>query len=96
MLAEYDNVLNGRPLQNPDKVRPAPRGTGENAALKVFQEVCGRTMMLKMIVNDTSGRMAVMTGSSGPPIDYGDNVKQAVKNLEAVVPKEHLLAGMMN
>lgn len=53
-------------------------------------------MMLKMIVTDTTGRMATMTGNSGPPIDYGDNVKQVVDNLEAVVPKDHLMAGMMN
>ena len=70
-------------------------GTGENAALKVFQEVCGRTMMLNMIVTDTTGRMAMMMGSSGPSVDYGDDVRQAVKALEAVVPQEHLMAGMV-
>lgn len=70
-------------------------GTGENAALKVFQEVCGRTMMLNMIVTDTTGRMAMTMGSSGPSVDYGDNVRQAVKALEAVVPQEHLMAGMV-
>ncbi|KAI9648678.1 hypothetical protein NHQ30_003316 [Ciborinia camelliae] len=88
MLSEYDNVLTGSPLQHPDQFRPAPRGSGEDSALKVFQEVCGRTLMLKMIVTDTTGRMTRMTGNSGPPIDYGDNVKQAVEGLDAVVPKD--------
>ncbi|KAK8909034.1 hypothetical protein QC760_003372 [Botrytis cinerea] len=95
MLLEYDTILNGRPLQHADQFRQGPPGTGENAALKVFQEVCGRTMMLNMIVTDTTGRMAMMMGSSGPSVDYGDNVRQAVKALEAVVPQEHLMAGMV-
>ncbi|KAM0162929.1 hypothetical protein ACHAQE_003504 [Botrytis cinerea] len=95
MLLEYDNILNGRPLQHADQFRQGPPGTGENAALKVFQEVCGRTMMLNMIITDTTGRMAMMMGSSGPSVDYGDNVRQAVKALEAVVPQEHLMAGMV-
>ncbi|TEY71236.1 hypothetical protein BOTCAL_0098g00250 [Botryotinia calthae] len=74
---------------------PIDPGTGENAALKVFQEVCGRTMMLNVIVTDTTGRMAMMMESSGPSVDYGDDVRQAVKGLEAVVPQEHLMAGMV-
>ncbi|ATZ49677.1 hypothetical protein BCIN_05g00950 [Botrytis cinerea B05.10] len=95
MLLEYDTILNGRPLQHADQFRQGPPGTGENAALKVFQEVCGRTMMLNMIVTDTTGRMAMMMGSSGPSVDYGDDVRQVVKALEAVVPQEHLMAGMV-
>ncbi|KAM0312184.1 hypothetical protein ACHAO8_006519 [Botrytis cinerea] len=62
---------------------------------KDHQEVCGRTMMLNMIVTDTTGRMAMMMGSSGPSVDYGDDVRQVVKALEAVVPQEHLMAGMV-
>lgn len=68
-------------------------GTGKKAALKVFQEVCGRTIMLRMIVTDP--HMNGAPGNPGPPIDYGDDVKRAVKELEKVVPKEHLMAGMM-
>ncbi|TGO56717.1 hypothetical protein BCON_0074g00120 [Botryotinia convoluta] len=96
MLLEYDNILNGCPLQHADQFRPGPPGTGENAALKVFQEVCARTIMLNMIVTDTTGRMVMMMGSAGPPVDYGDNVRQAVRELEAVVPQEHMMAGMVN
>ncbi|KAF7961205.1 hypothetical protein EAE96_000871 [Botrytis aclada] len=96
MLLEYDNILNGRPLQHADQFRPGPLGTGENAALNVFQEVCARTLMLNMIATDTTGRMAMMMGSAGPSVDYGDNVRQAVKELEAVIPQEHMMAGMDN
>ncbi|KAF5868946.1 uncharacterized protein Bfra_011911sa [Botrytis fragariae] len=96
MLLEYDNILNGRLLQHADQFRTGPPGTGENAALKVFQEVCARTLMLNMIVTNTTGRMAMMMGSAGPSVDYGDNVRQAVRELEAVVPKEHMMAGMVN
>ncbi|ESZ93658.1 hypothetical protein SBOR_5963 [Sclerotinia borealis F-4128] len=98
MLSEYDNVLNGLPLQHADQFCNPPRESGENAALKVFQEVCGRTMMLKMFANDTTGRMSSLTGyesNDGFPIDYGDKVKQAVESLEAVVPKQHMMAGLM-
>lgn len=71
-------------------------GTGEDAALRVFQEVCARTLMLNMIVTDTTGRMRMMMGSAGSSVDYGENVRQAVRELEAVVPKEHMIAGMAN
>lgn len=49
--------------------------------------------MLRMIVTDP--HMNGAPGNPGPPIDYGDDVKRAVKELEKVVPKEHLMAGMM-
>ncbi|PQE15909.1 hypothetical protein CJF31_00008501 [Rutstroemia sp. NJR-2017a BVV2] len=94
MISEYDNIANGRPVQHPNQFRPAP-GSGEAAAVKVFQEACGRTMMVQMIVNDTSGRMAIMTGSSGPPMDYGESVKQAVADLDKAIPDEHKMAGML-
>ncbi|KAF7934511.1 hypothetical protein BELL_0311g00090 [Botrytis elliptica] len=96
MLLEYDNILNGRPLQHVDQFSTGPPGTGENAALKVFQEVCARTLMLKMIVTDTTGRLKMMMGSAGPSVDFGENVRQAVRELEAVIPKEHMVAGMVD
>jgi hypothetical protein len=70
-------------------------GSGDTAALKCFQEVCGRTMMLDMLVNDTTGRTAMMTGNTGPAVDFGQNVKDAVKALVDVCPPEHVMAGMM-
>jgi hypothetical protein len=72
-----------------------PLGSGEAAAVKVFQEACGRTMMVQMIVNDTSGRMGMLTGSSGPPMDYGESVKQAVADLDKAIPDEHKMAGLL-
>ncbi|KAF7910670.1 uncharacterized protein EAF01_002180 [Botrytis porri] len=82
--------------QHADQFRLESLDTGENAALKVFQEVCARTLMLKMIVTDTTGRMRMMMGGPGPSVDCGDNVRQAVRELEAVVPNEHMVAGMDN
>ncbi|TGO31720.1 hypothetical protein BHYA_0424g00010 [Botrytis hyacinthi] len=120
MLLEYDNILNGRPLQRADQFHPGPPALdcwdtfvakcpssvtipltltisiGEDAALKVFQEVCARTLMLSMIVTDTTGRMRMMMGSGGSSVDYGENVRRAVRELEAAVPKEHMVAGMAN
>ncbi|KAB8304693.1 hypothetical protein EYC80_004058 [Monilinia laxa] len=71
-------------------------GTGENVVLKMFQGVCGRTMMLKMIVTDTSDRMTIMTGSSGTPSDYAESFMQAVEGLKADIPKERSMVGIMN
>jgi hypothetical protein len=52
-------------------------------------------MMVQMIVNDTSGRMGMLTGSSGPPMDYGESVKQAVADLDKAIPDEHKMAGLL-
>jgi len=65
------------------------------AALGVFQDVCSRTMMLDLLVNDTSGKTAMMTGNAGPPIDFGQKVKDAVKALENACPEDAIMAGMM-
>ncbi|TAQ83483.1 hypothetical protein B7494_g8190 [Chlorociboria aeruginascens] len=97
MPSEYDNIKNGRPIQHPEQFSPAPSTnlstSGEAAATKIFQEVYGRTIMLNLLVNDTSGMNAMMTDSSGPPIDFGRAIKDAVAELERVVPEEHMMAG---
>jgi hypothetical protein len=50
-------------------------------------------MMVDMMVNDTTGRTAMMTGSRGPPVDFGQKVKDAVKALRGACPEEHFMAG---
>jgi hypothetical protein len=50
-------------------------------------------MMVDMMANDTSGRIAMMTGSRGPPLDFGQKVKDAVKALREACPEEHFMAG---
>lgn len=61
----------------------------------MFQEVCGRTFMIDMMVNDTSGKTAMITGNSGPPLDFGKRIKDAVKALQEACPEDHIMAGMM-
>lgn len=70
-------------------------GSGEKAAISCFQNVCGRTMMLDMMVNDTTGMMRGMTGG-GPAVDYGQGIKNAVKALQEACPQEAIMAGMLN
>jgi hypothetical protein len=49
--------------------------------------------MIDMMVNDTSGKTAMITG--GPRIDFGKRIKDAVKALQDACPEEHVMAGMM-
>ncbi|KUJ07879.1 uncharacterized protein LY89DRAFT_630932 [Mollisia scopiformis] len=95
MLSEYDSILAGRAVQFPSQFQGGA-GSGEAAAVKVFRDVCSRTVMLEMMVNDTSGRTAMMTGNSGPAVDFGQRVKDAVKALMEACPEDHVLAGMMD
>ena len=46
-----------------------------------------------MMVNDTTGKAAMITG--GPRIDFGKEVRDAVKALQDACPEEHVMAGMM-
>lgn len=52
-------------------------------------------MMLDMMVNDTSGRTAMITGNTGPAVNFGRRVKDAVKALRDACPDEHFMAGLM-
>jgi len=94
MLSEYENVKNGKSVQYPSQFGGAV-GSGDQAALGVFQDVCSRTMMLGLLVNDTSGKTSMLTGNAGPPLDFGQKVKDAVKALETACPNDAVMAGMM-
>jgi hypothetical protein len=47
------------------------------------------------MVNDTTGKAAMITGSSGPPLDFGKRVKDAVNALQEACPEDHVMARMM-
>lgn len=94
MLSEYENIKAGQPIQHPNQFQGGA-GSGEKAAISCFQNVCGRTMMLDMMVNDTTGMMRGMTGG-GPAVDYGQGIKNAVKALQEACPQEAIMAGMLN
>ena len=52
--------------------------------------------MVDMMVNDTSGKAAMITGQAGPPLDFGKRVKDAVVALQGACPEEYVMAGMMD
>lgn len=41
-------------------------------------------MMAQMMITDTSGKTAMLTGNSGPPVDFGTDAKEKVRALNAV------------
>jgi hypothetical protein len=49
--------------------------------------------MVDMMVNDTFGKTAVITG--GPRVDFEKRIKDSVKALQDACPEEHVMAGMM-
>ncbi|KFY17001.1 hypothetical protein V492_00966 [Pseudogymnoascus sp. VKM F-4246] len=83
MLSEFDNIEAGRALTHPNQFRPAP-GTGAAAAKKVYDDVVGRNMMAQMMITDTTGKTAMLTGSSGPPVDFGADAKEKVRALNSI------------
>ncbi|KFX90349.1 hypothetical protein O988_04198 [Pseudogymnoascus sp. VKM F-3808] len=82
MLSEFDNIEAGRPLTHPNQFRPAP-GTGAAAAKRVYDDVVGRNMMAQMMVTDTTGKTAMLTGGSGA-VDFGSDAKEKVRALNSV------------
>lgn len=61
-------------------------GTGRDAALAVYRDVCGRNIMAQMLITDTTGKTAMMTGNVGPPVDFGNVVKEKMRALMAEAP----------
>ncbi|KAL3420493.1 hypothetical protein PVAG01_06938 [Phlyctema vagabunda] len=74
---------------------PAHPGTGNQAALKLFQDVCGRTMVVRLLITDKTGNAAVMTGAQPPTIDFGDECKRRLEDLEKCLPEGQMAAGVM-
>ncbi|PMD32105.1 hypothetical protein L207DRAFT_183922 [Hyaloscypha variabilis F] len=65
----------------------------ERAAVKVILDVCSRIFKVNMMVNDTSGKTAMITRR--PRIDFGKRIKDAVKVLQDSCSEEHVMAGTM-
>ncbi|KFZ02403.1 hypothetical protein V500_00221 [Pseudogymnoascus sp. VKM F-4518 (FW-2643)] len=83
MLSEFDTIEAGRALAHPSQFRPAP-GTGAAAAKQVYEDVVGRNFMAQMMITDTTGKTAMMTGSSEPPVDFGNDAKEKARFLNSV------------
>jgi hypothetical protein len=58
-------------------------GTGAAAAKRVYDDVVGRNMMAQMMVTDTTGKTAMLTGGSGA-VDFGSDAKEKVRALNSV------------
>ena len=43
----------------------------------MYNDVYGRNMMALMMTTDTTGKPALMTGNSGPPVNFGETVTKA-------------------
>jgi hypothetical protein len=56
--------------------------------------VCGRTLTLKLLVNDTDGVMTMMTGNAVSRFDFGQKVRDAVAALQEACPADHALLGL--
>lgn len=55
---------------------------GEQAAREQVQEVVGRNQFACMLLNDSSGKLSLMTGSDpNNPVDFGPNVKAKARAL---------------
>lgn len=59
-------------------------GTGAAAAKQVYEDVVGRNFMAQMMITDTTGKTAMMTGSTGPPVDFGNDAKEKARSLNSV------------
>lgn len=58
---------------------------GDADARQQAQEVLGRNQFALAIVNDTSGRLALMTGGDpANPVDFGDEVREKARALTEV------------
>ena len=55
---------------------------GDSAAKKAVDEIEGRNGFAKMLVNDTSGKLSMLTGGDpSNPADFGPEIKAKALNL---------------
>lgn len=58
---------------------------GDSAARDAAQEVLGRNQFANVLINDTSGKLALMTGSDPTsPLDLGPDIKAKARALTEV------------
>ncbi|KAI9882191.1 MAG: hypothetical protein M1823_006061 [Watsoniomyces obsoletus] len=61
---------------------------GQQAAERQWSDAVGRCVFAKILINDTSGKLALMTGADpSNPLDFGDDVKKEADELEGVLPE---------
>ncbi|CAI7671441.1 unnamed protein product [Penicillium bialowiezense] len=76
----YDFVRNSH--NQLKQVDPAKYAAGDKTAQAAVQEVTGRNSFASILVNDTSGKLAMMTGGNpGSAPNFGDQIKAAVAAL---------------
>ncbi|KAJ5864701.1 uncharacterized protein N7529_006617 [Penicillium soppii] len=64
------------------KVDAAKFAAGDSAAVGVVNEARGRNNFASLLINDTSGKMALMTGGDpSNPADFGAEVKARAADL---------------
>ncbi|KAI9785248.1 MAG: hypothetical protein M1816_000496 [Peltula sp. TS41687] len=72
-------------LRELPKVR---RDQGQRAAKEQFADAVGRCIFGKILINDTTGKLALMTGGDpSQPVDFGDEVKRKADQVEAALPQ---------
>uniref|UniRef100_A0A093VBL5 Uncharacterized protein n=1 Tax=Talaromyces marneffei PM1 TaxID=1077442 RepID=A0A093VBL5_TALMA len=55
---------------------------GDAEAKKQIMDVIGRNGLTSALINDTSGKLAIMTGSDpGNPVDFGPDIKDKIRAL---------------
>lgn len=55
---------------------------GDNAALETVKEVVGRNQFANLLLNDSSGKLSLMTGGDpSNPVDFGADIKAKAEAL---------------
>ncbi|KAJ5114733.1 hypothetical protein NUU61_000492 [Penicillium alfredii] len=66
-------------------VDPAKFAAGDSGARNAAQEILGRNQFANVLVNDSSGKLALMTGSDpNNPVDLGPEIKAKARALTEV------------
>lgn len=61
---------------------------GRRAAKEQYSDAIQRTIFSKILINDTTGKLAIMTGGDPRnPVDFGDAVKQKAEEVERTLPQ---------
>lgn len=67
---------------------------GDRTALYVFQDVCGRTLIMRLLITDKTGNAAVLIRAKAPIIDFREDCKSKLEALESVLPEGYMTAGV--
>ncbi|CAG8231095.1 unnamed protein product [Penicillium salamii] len=64
------------------QIDAAKYAAGDNATDAAVREIVGRNAFASVLINDTSGKMAMMTGGDpSAPTNFGDDIKATVATL---------------